>query len=61
MRLSPRQQATGQGLLAQDLILSVDGRRVFTKEQAEVKVVSSKDPGDMSNLGSLAKEQKENS
>lgn len=44
-------QAAGDraGLLAKDLILSIDGRRVFTKEQLG-KLVSSKDPGDMINL-----------
>ena len=52
-------QAAGDraGLLAKDLILSIDGRRVFTKEQLG-KVVSSKDPGDMINLEVSRKNKK---
>ncbi len=57
MRLSPRLLPTGLGLLAQDLILSVDGKRVLKKDQV-IEIVSSKDPGDMVILEILRKNKK---
>lgn len=53
----PQAAADRAGLLAQDLILSVDGKRVLKKDQV-IEIVSSKDPGDMVILEILRKNKK---
>ena len=53
----PQAAADRAGLLAQDLILSVDGRRVLRKNQV-IQIVSSKDPGDMITLEILRNNKK---